>query len=125
MENAVTLNYGDNNIWDADELKYVWSNLPKYADGTLITYTVEETSVIDGYTATYNTETTGKTVITNTHTPEVTTYEVEKVWSDNDNQDGKRPESITVQLKANGINSGECRNINSMEIDNSMAMQMN
>ena len=103
---AVTLNYGDNNIWDADELKYVWSNLPKYADGTLITYTVEEISVIDGYTATYNTETTGKTVITNTHTPEVTTYEVEKVWSDNDNQDGKRPENITVQLKANGVNSG-------------------
>ena len=104
--NAITLTAGADKVWQESEQKYTWTDLPKYENGAEIVYTVEETSVIDGYTATYNTETTGKTVITNTHTPEVTTYEVEKVWSDNNNQDGKRPESITVQLKANGVNSG-------------------
>ena len=104
--NAITLTAGEDKVWQENELKYTWTALPKYENGAEIIYTVEETSVIDGYTATYNTETPGKTVITNTHTPEVTTYEVEKVWSDNNNQDGKRPESITVQLKANGTNSG-------------------
>ena len=109
---AVTLTAGEDKVWQENELKYTWTALPKYENGTVITYTVEETSVIDGYSATYNTETTGKTIITNTHTPEVTTYEVEKVWSDNDNQDGKRPESIKVQLKANGVNSGEAVTLN-------------
>ena len=28
---------------------------------------------------------------------------VEKVWKDNDNQDGKRPNSITVRLYADGV----------------------
>ena len=32
---------------------------------------------------------------------------VEKVWDDNNNQDGKRPESIQVQLYANGKAQGE------------------
>ena len=39
-------------------------------------------------------------VITNTHVPEVVSKSVEKVWNDNNNQDGKRPENIKVQLKS-------------------------
>ena len=75
---------------------YKFENLDKYANGKEITYTVEEVAV-DGYTATvddYN--------ITNTHTPETTEVSGSKTWNDNNNQDGKRPESITVNLLANG-----------------------
>ena len=101
---AITLNV--NNNW-----KDTWTNLPKYENGKEITYTVEEI-VPEGYTVSYNTETTGKTVITNTHETEKTTYSVEKVWNDNENQDGKRPTSIQVQLKANGNNKGEAITLN-------------
>ena len=48
------------------------------------------TTVIDGYT------------VTNRYEPEKTTVTVSKVWQDNDNQDGKRPASITIHLLANG-----------------------
>ena len=41
-------------------------------------------------------------VITNSHTPELTNISGEKIWDDGNNQDGKRPESITVNLFANG-----------------------
>ena len=36
--------------------------------------------------------------ITNTHTPEKTTATVVKVWDDNDDENQKRPESISVKL---------------------------
>ena len=36
--------------------------------------------------------------ITNKYTPKTIDYKVTKVWKDANNQDGKRPESVTVQL---------------------------
>lgn len=36
--------------------------------------------------------------------PEKTTREVEKIWEDNDNEDGIRPTSIKVRLRAEGTN---------------------
>ena len=32
---------------------------------------------------------------------------MEKIWSDNNNQDGKRPTSIQIQLKAGDSNIGD------------------
>ena len=82
---------------DADgNWSYSFANLPKYANGQKITYTVTEDAV-DGYT----TESDGYNFI-NTHQPETTEITVTKTWDDADNQDGKRPESITVILLANG-----------------------
>ena len=40
---------------------------------------------------------------TNTHAPETTSLGVNKVWNDADNQDGSRPDSITVHLVKNGV----------------------
>ena len=80
-----------------DNWTYSFTNLPKYANGQEITYTVSELTV-PGYTTTiddnYN--------ITNSYTPGQTSASVTKIWDDADNQDGKRPESITVALLANG-----------------------
>ena len=42
------------------------------------------------------------TTLTNTYGPEETTVFVRKVWDDKNNQDGKRPEALTVKLLANG-----------------------
>ncbi len=85
----------------AEEWAYTFENLPKYADGKEIVYTVEEVAV-DGYTTiiTYNAE-NGFT-ITNTHTPETITISGAKTWNDNNDQDGVRPDSITVNLLADG-----------------------
>lgn len=86
----------EQNVTSANEWKYESKALPKYAAGQEITYTVSEeavpgyTSKVDGYN------------ITNSYTPETTTVSGSKTWEDGDNQDGKRPASITVNLLANG-----------------------
>ena len=86
----------EQNVTSANEWKYESKALPKYAAGQEITYTVSEeavpgyTSKVDGYN------------ITNSYTPETTTVSGSKTWEDGDNQDGKRPASITVNLLADG-----------------------
>ncbi len=53
-------------------------------------------------TATRTSKNETVTTLTNTHTPELTSITGTKTWKDADNQDGKRPESITVNLFADG-----------------------
>ena len=86
----------EQNVTSANDWKYESKALPKYAAGQEITYTVSEEAV-PGYTSKvegYN--------ITNSYTPETTTVSGSKTWEDGDNQDGKRPASITVNLLADG-----------------------
>ena len=90
---------------EANSWSHTWPNLPKYKNGTLITYTVEEVNVPEGYhaTVTPNADSDNATfTITNTHTPGKVSRTVKKVWEDNNNQDGLRPESIQVQLLKDG-----------------------
>ncbi|MGT2642000.1 Cna B-type domain-containing protein, partial [Streptococcus sinensis] len=54
----------------------------------------------------------GSTTFTNVYTPAKTQVPVKKVWNDADNQDGKRPESITVKLLADGVDTGQTRELN-------------
>ena len=83
-----------------NEWSYTFEKLPTYnKDGAKITYTIVETSIGDEYTTAYSED--GLTV-TNSHTPATTSITVNKDWQDKDNQDGKRPGSITVKLLANG-----------------------
>gem|GEM_PF-996834 len=81
----------------ANGWSYTWSNLPEMKDGTTIVYTVEETEAPSDYTEAYSTD--GFT-ITNSYTPETVDVSGEKIWDDNNDQDGKRPTSITVNLLA-------------------------
>ena len=91
----VTLNAG--NQWS-----YTWSDLDEMKSGQKISYTVKEAGKIAGYDTVISGEAKTGYVITNSHTPELTKISGEKIWDDGDNQDGKRPESITVNLLANG-----------------------
>ena len=87
-----------------NEWSYTFEKLPTYnKDGAKITYTVVETSIGDKYTTTYSED--GLTV-TNSHTPATTSITVNKYWDDNDDQDGIRPENVTLILKANGTEVG-------------------
>ena len=77
-----------------------YSNLPKMAAGTEISYTVKE-DAINGYTTQNDTAANGGT-ITNSHTPATTSVSITKSWNDANNQDGNRPDTLNVRLLANG-----------------------
>ena len=85
----------------ADGWRYSFEDLPQFKDGKKIIYTVSEQPV-DGYKTTID-----GTAITNTHKTEKTSVSVEKKWKDQDNKDGVRPSSVSVQLYANGKASGD------------------
>ena len=69
-----------------------FTKLAKYKNGKEIKYTVTEEAVAeyDSYIKDFT--------ITNKYAPKEIDYKVTKVWNDANNQDGKRPESVTVQL---------------------------
>ncbi|MCJ1995638.1 Cna B-type domain-containing protein [Lactococcus piscium] len=75
---------------------YSFTDFPQYVAGKAINYTIVENTV-----AGYEQNIKGNN-ITNTHTPELTAVSGTKTWSDNNNQDGIRPDKITVNLLADG-----------------------
>lgn len=90
---AIELN-ADNN-WQA-----TFSNLDTRAKGVAITYSVKEVDQVPGYTTSIDNTDKDNLVITNHHTPEQIEVKGSKTWDDVNNQDGIRPEAITVQLFA-------------------------
>lgn len=85
--------------------KFEFKDLPKYENGTEITYVLKEVSVEH-----YTTEVTGKDgkyTITNTHTPAKIDVKGQKIWDDANDKDGIRPDSIVVKLLANGVDTGK------------------
>ncbi|MDN2636833.1 Cna B-type domain-containing protein [Enterococcus avium] len=83
-------------VTSQNDWHYQFTNLPKFLNGREIEYSVSENAVPD-----YVTTIEGNT-ITNTHTPEVRAINVQKVWDDQNDQDGLRPEAVTLTLLANG-----------------------
>ncbi len=86
--------------------QHTWDGLEKYEEGIEITYGVTEDAVKDYSTSISGSMESGY-VVKNSYTPGETSVSVEKIWSDSENQDGKRPESIQVQLKADSVKRGE------------------
>ncbi|MBP2623879.1 Cna B-type domain-containing protein [Streptococcus oricebi] len=84
----------------ADNWAYSFDNLPKYKAGKEVSYTIDEDEVA-GYTK----EVKGND-LTNHYQPETLTISGTKTWDDANNQDGKRPEKITVNLLENGQKLG-------------------
>ncbi|WP_150262857.1 Cna B-type domain-containing protein, partial [Parvimonas micra] len=84
-------------VTKADGWKWKFENLDKYENGKEINYTIAEEKV-EGYT----TEVKGYDV-KNSYTPGKTSLQVTKAWEDKNDQDGKRPNSITVRLIADGV----------------------
>ena len=88
---------GEATVTEADNWSWKFDKLPKYEDKQEITYVITEDEVKD-----YSQETNGYDV-TNTYTPGKTSVSGSKTWEDADNKHGKRPESITIVLKKNGV----------------------
>ena len=102
--NETTTSMGENykQVLTGNELDYSWSDLPVYEAGKRITYTVKEVGETNGKIAgknskEYTVEYDGMN-ITNSYAPETTSISGRKTWNDSSNQDGVRPDSITVEL---------------------------
>ena len=81
-------------------------------DGQEIKYTLVGTKA-DGYTYTCTGSGAAGLVLTYTHKPEVVSVSVNTTWNDKNNQDGQRPGSYSVQLKADGEATGDVITLNS------------
>lgn len=105
--NATQVNWVDTGktatLNPANEWQYTFVGLPEYQAGKDLRYRVVEDQV-EGYEAPQAVISTDLThiTLTNTHNPAKTFVKVVKSWNDGDNQDGKRPTTITVELYANG-----------------------
>ena len=106
-EVIATHRLSEDNHWTLTE-----KGLRKYdRNGDEIEYTWEEI-VPAGYTL-ESTKTTGMlTTLTNAHAAETTGVSVRKEWNDNGNRLGIRPESIRVQLFADGKAEGTAVTLN-------------
>ncbi|MBR6030271.1 MAG: Cna B-type domain-containing protein, partial [Clostridia bacterium] len=93
---GITVTLNEENGWSA-----TINELPANKAGSAISYTWVEPE-IEGYTL-ITTDDNGVIVLTNTHVPATTALTVVKVWNDDNNRDGLRPESLTVTLLANNV----------------------
>ena len=88
-------------VTEADDWSWTFTDLYRYdADGREIGYTVTEDPV-----AAYESSVDGFDV-TNTHAPEMITIRVTEIWNDGDDEEGIRPESVTIRLLADGEETG-------------------
>ena len=95
---------------DGSAWSHTFADLDQYTEtGKEITYTIQEKDAVDGKlsaegheyeVAVAQTEGTDTWTITNTMVNPEVKLPVTKVWDDADNQDGIRPESVTVRLSA-------------------------
>ena len=101
-----TLTLNADNDWAGS-----FSDLDVYNAGQPIAYTVEEVNVA-GYQSSITGSAADGFTITNTHTPEKTALSVKKVWDDADDQDGMRPDAVTVRLLADGESTDRALTLN-------------
>ncbi|MBZ6527548.1 Cna B-type domain-containing protein [Aerococcaceae bacterium DSM 111021] len=90
-------------LTSAEGWAHTWTGLAENNNGTPIEYSILELDVPEGYTSIVHDDSEGNLMITNSHTPETTQVEGSKTWNDQENQDGARPEAITIHLLADGI----------------------
>lgn len=93
----------ENNDWQGE-----FKNLPRYDEnGSKFSYSIEEDSV-PYYASTIQGSPEYGFTITNSHDIQFTTRSVSKIWDDNDNIDGIRPDSVIVRLFQNGDEYRQC-----------------
>lgn len=101
--NDKTIELSDTNSWQAS-----FGKLDKYdSQNQKITYSVKEVTVPAGYQSQVEGDSGAGFTITNTYTPEMISITGQKTWDDKENQDGKRPDQITVRLLANNVATGD------------------
>ena len=88
-------------VTKADSWSHIFADLPQYEGGKEITYTIAHDSVasytmaVAGYNVTY------------AYVPGKVSVPVTKVWDDNNDADGVRPQSVSIRLLAGGADTGK------------------
>lgn len=107
---VATLKLSAENNWTATLEKQ-----PVYGKSGKYTYSISEAKV-DGYTGSVKTAVNESGnyafTLTNTHAVETTQVGVTKVWDDAENADGLRPDSVEVELLADGAATGKTVTLN-------------
>lgn len=93
---------------EANSWTDTFSDVAVYKGSEKITYSVTEDPV-EGYTPAVEGDAIEGFRLTNSHVPELIDISVTKTWDDHDDQDGLRPESVTVRLLADGEDTDESR----------------
>ena len=103
---------GNGRVMDNDPITFTpqggkelkWDDLPKYENGSLITYHAVESKVLNGgddvtrnFSVSYDLSKPGQTKMTNTYTA-LRDITLIYTWDDNNNEAGTRPTSVTVDL---------------------------
>lgn len=85
----------------------IFSNLPKYYKGTEIKYEVTEVDTLNGYTSdlvageyVVIVDNEGTKEVTNSYEPEIIPILIQKIWDDEEDKDGIRPNEILVTLNS-------------------------
>lgn len=92
---------------DSNNWHYDYPLVDKYdTNGNEYQYSVEEvieeSSYVPSYEIGIDNEYQKEFIVTNTYDAQITSRTVSKVWDDNNDQDGMRPDYITVHLLADG-----------------------
>ncbi|MBR2054514.1 MAG: Cna B-type domain-containing protein, partial [Clostridia bacterium] len=97
--------YGNDNLvetvtfgGEGNEWSYTFEALPVKTNGSDIVYSVKETGVPAVYTASID----GLT-ITNTYAVQNKTLKITKIWDDETNKEGFRPDSVVINVTGNGV----------------------
>ena len=87
---------GDSNAWE-----YTFTDLPKYDEnGDEVEYTINEKDLNNEFYIKSNVDQATRTVTNTFQVPgENIEIPVTKIWDDNNNEAGKRPTSVTLQVK--------------------------
>ncbi|MBQ6520264.1 MAG: sortase [Anaerolineaceae bacterium] len=97
---------GDPVTLASDATPHEWTSLYRYHDGGVeYNYTVEDTTLPVEYTPQVSLEKDGGNFIyniTNSYATETVDIPLTITWDDDDDQDGVRPEMVTVRVIANG-----------------------
>ncbi|MBR3327582.1 MAG: Cna B-type domain-containing protein [Atopobiaceae bacterium] len=88
-------------VGEANEQTFEFADVLANQDGKPISYTLAEEPVAD-YVTTYGSDDDGTLVVTNTHEPQTIPFKGTKLWEDDENRDGIRPDSITVHVRREG-----------------------
>ena len=97
------------NEWTSEFETKVSNPLYVYENGEKIEYTIVESTkpsgdpiALENYDVTVEGDAEQGFVVTNTHAPELVEFEVTKVWEDEDDTDGFRPDEVYAVVYANG-----------------------
>ena len=89
-------------VTEADGWAYAFPDVPEYEKGEIIQYTVDEEPVPGYVTVADGTD------ITNVRVTDRISVRVDKVWDDEDDLEGFRPDAVTILLRSNGGLAGYC-----------------